>query len=74
MLFEIYRASGDTAKQAQQAKKLLLYGNETFWDILKELYQAKGTWGESFAGLLCELKSSGRTACFRSILIRENEI
>ena len=74
LLFEIYRASGDTAKQAQQAKKLLLYGNETFWDILKELYQAKGTWGESFAGLLCELKSSGRTACFRSILIRENEI
>lgn len=74
LLFEIYQSQGAVEKQSRLAKKLLLYGNESFWDILKQLYKERGIWEENYEGILAELKDSGRTACYRSVLISENEM
>jgi len=73
MLFDIYVAAGNIDKQIEQAKKLLLFGNEDFWKIIKQIYQNSGTWNEKYAELLNELKSSKKFICYRSILIAENE-
>jgi hypothetical protein len=70
MLYEIYKTANNTEKQIAQAKKLLLMGNEKFWDALKQIYNEHGEWYES---LLDELKDSKRIVCYRSILISENE-
>lgn len=73
ILFQVYQASGNTKKQIAQAKKLLLYGNEHFWDVLKQLYQQQGMWEEKCQELLDDLKNSGRLICYRSILVEEKE-
>lgn len=73
LLFDIYVAAGDTDKQIEQAKKLLLFGNEEFWKILKQTYQKAGIWKEKYTELLDELKNSKKSLCYRSVLIAENE-
>ncbi len=73
LLFDIYVAAGDTDKQIEQAKKLLLFGNEDFWKILKQTYQKAGIWKEKYTELLDELKNSKKSLCYRSVLIAENE-
>lgn len=73
MLYDIYRTGNNREKQIAQAKKLLLMGNEKFWDVLKQIYKACGTWNENYESLLDELKDSKRTVCYRSVLISENE-
>lgn len=73
MLYDIYKTANSTEKQITQAKKLLLMGNEKFWDVLKQIYKKCGAWNENYESLLDELKDSKRTVCYRSILISENE-
>lgn len=73
ILFDIYVAAGDTDKQIEQAKKLLLFGNENFWETLKKIYKKEGTWKEKYPELLDDLKSSKKSLCYRSVLIVENE-
>lgn len=73
LLFAVYVAEGNTDKQIAQAKKLLLYGNEDFWDTLKLIYKKSGIWQEKYQELLDELKASKKTVCYRSILVAENE-
>jgi len=73
LLFDIYKASNNTKSQIEQAHRLLLFGNERFWDVLKELYQKKGTWDEMYLDLLDEMKNSKAFICYRGILIKENE-
>ena len=73
ILYDIYVAAGDTDKQIEQARKLLLFGNEKFWEILKHIYKKAGTWEEKYPELLDELKSSKKSVCYRSVLISENE-
>ena len=73
MLYDIYKTANSTEKQITQAKKLLLMGNEKFWDVLKQIYKEHGAWNENYESLLDELKNSKRTVCYRSVLISENE-
>ena len=73
MLYDIYKAENNTEKQITQAKKLLLMGNEKFWDVLKQIYKEHGAWNENYESLLDELKNSKRTVCYRTVLISENE-
>ena len=73
MLYDIYKTANNIDKQIAQAKKLLLMGNEKFWDVLKQIFIECGTWDENYERLLHELKDSKRTICYRSILVAENE-
>ena len=73
MLYDIYKTANNTEKQIAQAKKLLLMGNEKFWDVLKQIYKEHDAWNENYESLLDELKNSKRTVCYRSVLISENE-
>ena len=73
VLYDIYKTANITEKQIAQAKKLLLMGNEKFWDVLKQIYKKCGAWNENYESLLDELKDSKRTVCYRSVLISENE-
>lgn len=73
LLFGVYEAAGDVEKQIIQAKKLLLFGNEDFWDILKRIYMKNGVWKEQYENLLDELKNSNQTVCYRRVLIAEHE-
>ena len=73
LLFEVYKAQGDAVKQVRQAKKLLLYGNERFWDVLKQIFREGGGWEKHYECLLDELKNSGKYICYRSVLVAENE-
>ena len=73
MLYDIYKTANNTEKQIAQAKKLLLMGNEKFWEVLKQIYKECGAWNENYESLLDELKDSKRTVCYRSVLISENE-
>ena len=73
ILYDIYVAAGDTDKQIEQARKLLLFGNEKFWETLRQLYKKAEAWKEKYPELLDELKSSGKSVCYRSVLIAENE-
>lgn len=73
LLFHIYEEAKDTGKQAMQAKKLLLLGNETYWDVLKKLYRKDGVWEEKREELLDELKDDGQMICYRGILVKEKE-
>ncbi len=73
MLYDIYKAAGNTEKQMIQAKKLLFMGNGKFWDVLKQIYIDCGTWNENYESLLDELKASKRNVCYRSVLVAENE-
>lgn len=73
ILYDIYKTANNTEKQITQAKKLLLMGNERFWDVLKQIYIECGTWNENYESLLDELKDSNRTVCYRSVLVAENE-
>lgn len=65
--------SGITDKQIEQAKKILLLGNEGFWDVLKRLYQSQGIWESQKPILLKELKQCKYSVCYRSVLVKENE-
>ena len=60
-------------KQIEQAKKILLLGNEGFWDVLKRLYQSQGIWESQKPILLKELKQCKYSVCYRSVLVKENE-
>ena len=73
ILYDIYKTADNIEKQIAQAKKLLLMGNEKFWDVLKQIFIECGTWDENYERLLHELKDSKRTVCYRSILVAENE-
>ena len=73
MLYDIYKAAGNTEKQIAQAKKLLMMGNVKFWDVLKEIYNECSAWNENYESLLDELKESKRPKCYRSVLVAENE-
>lgn len=73
LLYEIYRSANNTERQIAQAKKILFMGNEKFWDVLKQIYTECGEWNKNYEPLLDELKASGQTKCYRSILIAENE-
>ena len=73
VLYDIYKTANNTEKQIAQAKKLLLMGNEKFWDVLKQIYKEHGAWNENYESLLDELKNSKRTVCYRTVLISENE-
>ncbi len=73
ILFDIYVAAGDTDKSIEQAKKLLLFGNEHFWETLKQTYMKAGNWTEKYTELLDELKNSKKFGCYRRVLIAENE-
>ena len=73
ILFDIYIGSGNIEKQICQARKILLYGNEDFWDTLKELYKKQGTWAEVYSELLDELKNSSQSVCYKKVLVKENE-
>lgn len=42
MLYDIYKTANNTEKQVAQAKKLLLMGNEKFWDVLKQIFNDCG--------------------------------
>ena len=58
VLYDIYKTANNTEKQIAQAKKLLLMGNEKFWDVLKQIYKEHGAWNENYESLLDELKNS----------------
>ena len=73
ILFDVYMQSGITDKQIEQAKKILLLGNEGFWDVLKRLYQSQGIWESQKPILLKELKQCKYSVCYRSVLVKENE-
>lgn len=73
VLYDIYKTANITEKQIAQAKKLLLMGNEKFWDVLKQIYKEHDAWNENYESLLDELKNSKRTVCYRTVLISENE-
>ena len=73
ILFDVYMQSGIADKQIEQAKKILLLGNEEFWDVLKRLYQSQGTWESQKPILLKELKQSKHSECYQSVLVKENE-
>lgn len=73
LLYEIYRSANNTERQIAQAKKILFMENEKFWDVLKQIYTECGEWNKNYEPLLDELKASGQTICYRSILIAENE-
>ncbi|TAH60700.1 MAG: hypothetical protein EWM50_06430 [Gottschalkiaceae bacterium] len=73
ILFDNYVAAGDTDKQIEQAKKILLFGNERFWETLKQIYKKAGVWKEKYPELLDELKRSNKSVCYRYVLIAENE-
>ena len=73
LLFDIYKKSNNTDKQITQAKKLLMLGNERFWDVLKQLYTDRGEWEDKYVFLLDELKNTNRKVCYRRILVAENE-
>lgn len=73
LLFHIYEEAKDTDKQIMQAKKLLLFGNEQYWDVLKKLYKKDGIWEEQRQKLLDELKDGRQTVCYRGILVKEKE-
>ena len=73
ILYEIYKVSDDTEKQATQAKHILLLGNEKFWDEMKKIYYKLGTWDENRNSLLDELRDSKKTICYRSVLVEEKE-
>ena len=73
MLYDIYKTANNTEKQIALAKKLLLMGNENFWDVLKQIYKKCGVWNENYESLLDELKDGKRTVCYRSVLVSENE-
>lgn len=73
LLFDIYRKSNNKDKQITQAKKLLMMGNDVFWDVLKQLYTDRGEWEDKYIFLLDELKNGSRKSCYRSILVAENE-
>lgn len=73
ILFDVYVKAGDAEKQIEQAKRILLLGNQEFWDVLKKLYSDEGVWEDEKSLLLEELKNSRYMICYRSILIKENE-
>ena len=73
LLYEIYKRANNTERQIAQAKKILFMGNEKFWEVLKQIYTELGEWNKNYEPLLDELKDSGRTICYRSVLIAENE-
>ncbi len=73
LLYDIYEKTNNREKQVKQARKLLLFGNEEFWNILKGCYTECGTWNENKESILDELKNSNKTDCYRSILVEEKE-
>lgn len=73
ILFRIYEKSGSVDKQIAQAKKILFLGNESFWDVLKEIYSKERIWKAQRVQLLEELKNSGKAICYRSALVKEDE-
>lgn len=73
ILFSVYAEAGDVERQLEQAKRILLLGNEEFWDVLKRLCLRKNIWEEQKAILLEELKNSKYMVCYRSVLIEEDE-
>lgn len=73
LLFHIYETAGNKNKMIKQAKKLLLLGNEDYWDILKDIYKQDGVWEKKQKELLDELKDSKRSVCYRAVLIKEDE-
>lgn len=73
ILFDVYVAADNVEKQLEQAKKILFWGNEEFWDVLKRLYQNQNTWDEQKPVLLMELGQCKYSVCYRSVLVEENE-
>ncbi|MCI9387931.1 MAG: hypothetical protein K1W36_09080 [Lachnospiraceae bacterium] len=73
ILYDIYVAANDTEKQIAQAKKLLLMGNEKFWEVLKQIYSQNNAWNEHYESLLNLLKNAKQAICYRNVLIAEKE-
>lgn len=73
ILFDVYFESGQVEKQIEQARKILFFGNEEYWDVLKRLYQSQNVWDIQKPILFEELKNSKYTVCYRSVLIEEDE-
>lgn len=73
VLYSIYDKSADRDKKIAQAQRLLLMGNESFWDELKEIYETDGTWDTHYEELLELLKNSGQRTCYRNVLVTEEE-
>lgn len=73
ILFDVYVEAGQTEKQIEQAKRILFFGNEEFWTMLKRLYLSQNIWEEQKSVLLEELKKSKYMVCYRSVLIEEDE-
>jgi hypothetical protein len=69
----IYEKKGDTEKQIETARQILLLGDLTRLDVLKELLKGKGTWESEYPALRDEMESALYPEVFMYALNKEGD-
>ncbi len=73
-LYEIYECAGDEAKRLDVALSLLLKGETTYYDVVRKVHIAAGTWGEAYAGILRKVMETLSPYQYMPILRKEKEL
>jgi hypothetical protein len=73
-LYTIYESAGAHDKQVAQAKRLYLLGDINYYDTLKTLLQADGTWETVYPSLLEEVHQKCSCYEYMCVLSKENEV
>jgi hypothetical protein len=69
----IYEKTGDIEKQIQTARHILLLGDLTRFDLLKELLGVKGTWKSEYPAIRTEMEYALHPEVFMHALNREGD-
>ncbi len=72
-LYEVYETARNTGKMAKTAKRLLLEGEEKYYDILKNLLVQTEAWEEAYEPLMNELLRKLPDHLLFDILLKEKE-
>lgn len=73
-LYGLYELTHEKEKQIAQAKKILSFGDTSYWKKLKSIYTKDGSWTEQYPLLLEELKNNRNHGCYLHILKQEKEL
>lgn len=74
LLFDVYTAENNLLKRAEQAKCLVRMGDLSYYDILKEQWQAQGIWEQEYPRLREAFIVELQPYFAMKLLSKENEI
>lgn len=73
LLFELYQQWGQEEKVVNQAHRLLLLGDTSYYDVLKKLLVQAGRWKKRYPELLKEIGAAWDYSAYMNVLEEEGE-